>query len=66
MCCSATKRSASGYGDGRSSNVSLTLNIVVEAPIPSASIRTADAEKNGAWLRRRNALRRSASIGLKG
>jgi len=36
-----TSRSAPGYGSGRSNTLSITVNMAVFAPIPSASVNTA-------------------------
>ncbi len=42
-----TSRSGSGYGSGRSRIPLTRLKIAVLAPMPSASVRTATAEKPG-------------------
>ena len=50
-----TRRSASGYGSGRTSVASASANIALLAPMPSASVRTATAVNAGDDFSCRNA-----------
>jgi hypothetical protein len=50
-----TRRSASGYGSGRSRTAFTTLKIALLAPMPTASVATATSVKPGAWRSRRSA-----------
>jgi hypothetical protein len=43
-----SRRSRSGYGNGRSITASTTLKMAVVAPMPSARVRMTTAEKSGA------------------
>ena len=54
-----TRRSASGYGSGRSRIALMTLKIAVLAPIPSASVATATSVKPGEFRSVRAANRTS-------
>ena len=54
-----TSRSALGYGSGRSSTPSTTLNIVVVAPMPSPNVSTTAAVKLGRFVKLRAAEVRS-------
>src|SRR4051794_6690362 len=59
----STRRSWFGYGNGRSNTASRTLKMLVDAPIPSASVRIATRVKAGDLRRVRNAYLRSAIMG---
>src|SRR5439155_23568756 len=54
-----TGRSACGYGSARNKIRSTTLNTAVEAPIPSASVRTATTVKPGFFASVRIPYRKS-------
>src|ERR1051325_11999218 len=54
-----TRRSASLYGRGRSSNALVMLKMAVFAPMPIASDRIAATVKPGLFLKARKAYRRS-------
>src|SRR5512134_494996 len=54
-----TRRSACGYGSGRSRMALMTLKIAVLAPIPSASVATATKVKAGDFTSVRAAKRMS-------
>ena len=56
---SCTMRSASGYGSGRSSTPSTTVNIAAAAPMPSPMVRIAVSENDGTRASERPAIRRS-------
>ena len=57
----STSRSAASYGSGRSRTVSRTVNAVVVAPTPSASVRSASAVKPGCLRSDRTAHSRSCT-----
>ena len=58
---SATSRSDSGYGSGRSTTLLITLNTAVFAPIPMASVSNTVTAKPGAFANRRIVSFQSAS-----
>jgi hypothetical protein len=54
------RRSAFGYGNGRSKTASTTLNTAVVAPMPSASVKVAVTANIGRERQRRTLCKRSA------